>query len=202
MKNTARSIETMGRILSAAEELFLDRNYADVTVAGVAEAAQLTKGAVYHHYSSKQQLYLAMLHRDLAEKRRLHRQGVDLDGTCAERLRHLTHVFLSLPKNKRNLITLVRRDVNIFSGQTRDDLVQAYQQALPDLVEQILRDGIRDGELIPGDPRLLAWHFVALVEVLLTPYSDRCFARDEDKLNYVMSLFLDGCSRERQGEKR
>ena len=192
----------MARILAAAEDLFLERNYADVTVAQVAEAAQLTKGAVYHHFSSKEQLYLAMLHNDLAEKRRVYRQGVDLEGTTAERLRRLTGAFLALPKKKRKLISLVRRDVNIFTDPIRSELVRAYQAALPDLVEQIIRDGVREGELIPCDPRLLAWHFVALVEILLTPYADRCLVRDEDKLNHVLSLFLDGCSRERQGDKR
>ncbi len=203
MVRDGRSKETITRILAAAEELFLARNYADVTVSQVAEAAQLTKGAVYHHFSSKEELYLAMLHNDLAEKRRLHRQaGVELAGSCAERLRHLTAAFLSLPDHKRHLIGLVRRDINIFPVAVRDELVRAYQQALPDLVEEILRDGVRDGELIPGDPRLLAWQFVALVEVLLTPYAEQRFTHDEDKLNYVLSLFFHGCLRNPMGEEQ
>ena len=187
---------TVAKILAASEGLFFDRAYADVTVDQVAEAAALTKGAVYHHFSSKEQLYLAMLHRDLEEKRQIHQRAVDLEGTCEQRLRRLTQDFLMLPKHKRNLIGLVRRDVNVFDAATRDKLVMAYQQALPDLIERILRDGIRDREVIPSDPRILAWQFVALFEVMLTPYADQRFACDEDKLNHVMSLFFGGCSRE------
>jgi AcrR family transcriptional regulator len=195
--------ETVTRILSSAEELFLERNYADVTVSQVAEAAGLTKGAVYHYFPSKEKLYLAMLHNDLAQKSRLYRQqALEIDGSCAERLRHLTRAFLSLPETKRRLIGLVRRDVNIFPPQLRDELVRAYQQALPDLVEEIIRDGVRDGELMPCDPRLLAWQFVALVEVVLTPYAKQRFACDDDKLNYVLSMFLNGCARERNGDRR
>ena len=44
---------------------------------------------------------------------------------------------------------------------------------------------------------LLAWQFVALVEVLLTPYAEQRFTLDEDKVNYVVRIFLDGCSRQR-----
>jgi AcrR family transcriptional regulator len=195
--------ETVTRILSSAEELFLERNYADVTVSQVAEAAGLTKGAVYHYFPSKEKLYLAMLHNDLAQKSRLYRQqALEIGGSCAERLRHLTRAFLSLPETKRRLIGLVRRDVNIFPPQLRDELVRAYQQALPDLVEEIIRDGVRDGELMPCDPRLLAWQFVALVEVVLTPYAKQRFACDDDKLNYVLSMFLNGCARERNGDRR
>jgi AcrR family transcriptional regulator len=194
--------ETVTRILSSAEELFLERNYADVTVSQVAEAAGLTKGAVYHYFPSKEKLYLAMLHNDLAQKSRLYRQqALEIGGSCAERLRHLTRAFLSLPETKRRLIGLVRRDVNIFPPPLRDELVRAYQQALPDLVEEIIRDGVRDGELMPCDPRLLAWQFVALVEVVLTPYAKQRFACDDDKLNYVLSMFLNGCARERNGDQ-
>lgn len=195
-----RTHDTAARILAAAEALFLRRNYADVTVDQVAAAAGLTKGAVYHHFLSKEQLYLAMLHHDLAEKRTLwRRMAVDFAGSVAERLRRLTRAFLELPEGKRRLIGLVRRDINIFPDPIRADLVRAYQQALPGQVEQILRDGIRNGEIVPCDPRLLSWQFVAFVEMLLTPYAEGRFACDEDRLNYVMSLFMSGCARTPRG---
>jgi AcrR family transcriptional regulator len=193
-----KNAATVQRILTAAETLFLERNYADVTVSQVAAAAALTKGAVYHYFPSKEKLYLGMLYSDFEEKIRLYRrQAIELEGSCADRLRHLTGAFLSLPERKRNLIGLVRRDSDIFPPKIRAELIHAYQRALPDLVEEILRDGIRDGEIIPCDPRLLAWHFVATVEVLLTPDADQRFACDDDKLNYVLALFLGGCSRKK-----
>jgi|TARA_B100000953_G_scaffold238989_1_gene200514 AcrR family transcriptional regulator len=193
-----KSKKTVERILSAAERLFLERNYADVTVTQVAEAADLTKGAVYHHFPSKEQLYMAMLYKDFAEKNRLYRHvAVNYEGSCEERLQRLTRAFFSLPERKRRLISLVRRDINIFPDTLRDELVRKYQAALPDLIEEIIRDGVRDGLLVPGDPRLLAWQFVALVEVLLTPYAEQRFTLDEDKVNYVVRIFLDGCSRQR-----
>lgn len=188
-------------MLSAAEELFVARAYSDVTIDEIAAAANVTKGAVYHHFSSKEELYLAMLHEDLSHKRNLFLEAARLSGSCEARLRQLTQDFLSLPETKRNLIALVRRDINIVKAEAREALVQAYQQALPDQVEQIIRDGVRDREIVPSDPRLLAWHFVALVEVILTPYAGKRFACDEDKINHVMSLFLGGCSRTRSEEK-
>jgi len=62
-----RSAATQARIIRAARELFLERNFADVTMDQIADRAAATKGAVYHHYSSKEQLYLEMLHADFAE---------------------------------------------------------------------------------------------------------------------------------------
>lgn len=188
---------TAARILSAAAELFVVGAYADVTVDQVAEAAHLTKGAVYHHFRTKEALYVAMIHRDLARKGRLLHRAVDFEGTSRDRLRALTRAFLALPPTERLLLQLIRRDAKSFAEPVRSELVRAYQTALPDLVEGVVRAGIRDGELVPADPRLLAWQFIANVEVLLTPYADQRFDCDDDKLNHVMSLFLNGCARTR-----
>ncbi|RLB45563.1 MAG: hypothetical protein DRJ42_29645 [Deltaproteobacteria bacterium] len=193
----SRENPTAGRILAAAAEAFVAGTYADVTVDQVAEAAEVTKGAVYHHFRTKEALYVAMIHRDLARKRGMLFEAIDFEGTSQDRLRALTGVFLALPTTERQLMQLIRRDANSFSGPVRGELVRAYQEALPALVEGVIRDGIGRGELVPADPRLLAWQFIANVEVLLTPYAEQRFACDDDKLNHVMSLFLNGCARMR-----
>ena len=124
-------------------------------------------------------LYLAMMHADLEEKKALLRAAVESRGTCRERLRRLTQIFLELPREKRDLIKLVR----------------AYQAALPEQIEIILRDGIRDGELAPADPRLLAWLNVALVEVVLTRYAESVLQSPENVLDFVTNLFFNGAGR-------
>lgn len=184
---------TADRIRAAAAELFVHRSYADVTIDQVAEAAEVTKGAVYHHFSSKELLYFDVLLGDLARKRKLHETAARLGASCRERLRSLTAAFLALPDLERRLIQLVRRDANTFAPESRARLVDAYQAAVPAPIEAILRDGVRDGEIVPCDPRLLAWQFVAMVEVLLTDYATERFGSDEDRLNYVMNVFFRGC---------
>lgn len=196
-----RSAETVSRLLAAAGKLFLERNYADVTMDQVAAAAEVTKGALYHHFSGKEELYLALLHRDLAEKRALFQRAVDSPGSCRERLHRLTQDFLDLPRERRQLIRLVRRDINVFQEPARSELVRAYQAALPAQVEAILRDGIRDGELAAADARLLSWDFVALVEVSLSPYADQVHPRDEDRLDHVLNLFFGGAAAPRSDHR-
>jgi AcrR family transcriptional regulator len=191
----AKSESTIAAILSAAEKLFLARNYADVSMDDIARAAGVTKGALYHHFASKKALYLAMMHADLKEKQARMRSGVELHGACRERLRQLTESFLQQPPEKRNLIKLVRRDINTFKGATRDRLVRAYQATLPEQVEVILRDGIRDGELAAADPRLLSWMYVAIVEVALTSYAEGVLGNNGQMLDFVLNLFFRGAGK-------
>lgn len=195
-----KSEATAARILAAARGLFVAGNYADVTTDMIARAADVTKGGLYHHFPSKEQLYVTMMLVDLAEKRALFEQAVATPGSCRERLARLTRDFLELPEEQRELTRLVRRDINIFTGDDRELLVRAYQEALPKRVEEIISDGIRDGELAPGDARILSWSFVALVEVVIGTYADRVVGSTEDRLRHVLALFFEGSGTRRDGE--
>jgi AcrR family transcriptional regulator len=183
---------TSKRLLLAAQELFLERNYADVTMDQICSATEVTKGALYHHFSGKEELYLAMLHQDLAAKRELFAQAVAMEGSCKQRLHKLTGDFLGLPAVNRGLITLVRRDINIFPQEVRAELVRLYQSALPEQVQAILEDGMAAGEIVRTDSRLRSWEFVALVEVTLSPYAEQVLPTVESKLNHVLDVFFQG----------
>jgi AcrR family transcriptional regulator len=188
----AKSETTIANILQAAQKLFLAKNYAEVTMADIAVEAEVTKGALYHHFASKEALYLAMMLAEMAEKQALMAEAVASQGSCCERLHRLTLNFFNLPDEKRKIMKLVRRDINIFKDPMRNSLIRAYQAALPNQVETIIRDGIETGELTEADPRLLAWQYVAMVEVVLTDYAQQTLGNREDMADYVLSLFFKG----------
>lgn len=189
-----RSEATVARIIATAKSLFVSRSYADVTIDMIAQAAEVAKGGLYHHFASKEQLYITMMLDDLERKEQLFAEAVSASGTCRERLAKLTGDFLELPSEERELTHLVRRDVNSFSGNERKTLVHAYQRALPDQVEIIIRDGIRDGELAPGDARILSWSYVALVEVIISDYAGNVFSNADAGLDHVIGLFFQGAA--------
>ncbi len=54
-------------ILAAAEALFLDRGYGGTTVAAIADGAGVSTNVVYWYFSSKDDLFVAVLDRHLVE---------------------------------------------------------------------------------------------------------------------------------------
>ena len=52
---------TRERLLAEARRLFRERGYAATSLEQVAEAAQVTKGAIYGHFSSKEDLLLSAI---------------------------------------------------------------------------------------------------------------------------------------------
>ena len=61
-----RTEATRSALLKAARELFAERGYAAVPAEEVARAAGVTRGALYHHFADKKDLFRA-LHESLEE---------------------------------------------------------------------------------------------------------------------------------------
>ncbi|HEV2362792.1 MAG TPA: TetR/AcrR family transcriptional regulator [Caulobacteraceae bacterium] len=73
VRQAARREATRGAILVAAERLFGQTGFAGVSVDDIAAAAGVAKGAVYHHFASKEALFEAVFERAAAElQQRVH----------------------------------------------------------------------------------------------------------------------------------
>src|SRR5690606_30840589 len=123
----SKSKQTIQTILEAARSLFIEKNYADVTIADIVSKAEISKGALYHHFSGKEDLYLKMMHHFLEEVQASTEAVAENSvGSCRERLRESTLNFLQLHDDLLAVLRLVRRDINIFGDPMRTELIRAY----------------------------------------------------------------------------
>ena len=58
---------TVGALVDAARELFAQDGFAATSLDAVAARANVTKGAVYHHFDGKRQLFEAVFAREVAK---------------------------------------------------------------------------------------------------------------------------------------
>lgn len=89
------ALETRNAILDAAEIVFLERGVSHTSLAEIASAAGVTRGAVYWHFANKADLFDALIKRvfDPLEARLLELQS-SVDDNPIDRLRSLTLYFL------------------------------------------------------------------------------------------------------------
>ena len=57
------ALETREQLIDAAERVFRERGVGHASLAEVADAAGVARGAIYHHFASKAELFEAMLAR-------------------------------------------------------------------------------------------------------------------------------------------
>jgi len=58
--NAERSAATRGRLIEVARELFTTRGYVNVATEEIVRKADVTRGALYHHFSDKRDLFRAV----------------------------------------------------------------------------------------------------------------------------------------------
>ncbi len=56
--------ETKRRITDKAKQLFIRKGFGAVSMNEVCEAAEVSKGSLYHHFKSKDELFLQVLEED------------------------------------------------------------------------------------------------------------------------------------------
>lgn len=103
--------DSTARILAAAEDLFSEHGYDAVSMSDIALRAGVCKSNVFHHFSSKDALYFAVLNDarqaffELIDK--LH----DSEGTIAERLGKFAELHLHRIVELGKISRLVLRDL-------------------------------------------------------------------------------------------
>lgn len=85
VEQRSRPLSTKERLLEQAARLFAERGYAGVSLEDIAQAAGFTKGAVYSHFGSKEQTFLAALRAEIAALAALrHRSARPDEGSDAD----------------------------------------------------------------------------------------------------------------------
>jgi len=154
---SASGPDAIGRILAAAKDLFAEAGFDSVSMNAIAERAGVCKANVFHHFKSKNALYLEVLKTACSESRPQIDQLGSGSGTLVERLRDFSQSHLANILRDEKLSRLVQRDL-LENGPERgkEFAEQVFGQNFASLVE-ILRTGQKKGELRKGiDPAMLA----------------------------------------------
>jgi len=150
------------QILEAALACFASRGLNAATIDDVARAAGLSKGAVYHHFASKQEIFLALA--DAYEEAIFGEWKRSDDLPALEALRHAGEFALAKLAGSRALVGVWTEFLRDKSARRR--LARVYRRSRALLAEQ-LRCGIANGELADCDVESTAAGLTALVEGLL-----------------------------------
>lgn len=158
---------TEERILEAAQRLFLEKGYDRTTIQDIVnELGGLTKGAVYHHFKSKEEIldkvgdqlffqnnpFEAVKQRkDLNGLEKL-REAVRLNQSDTSRTQ-LTIQMLPLHKNPHLLV----------------EMIDSNRRVLTPYVLELLEEGNRDGSLHTEYPKEIAELLPLLTSLWLMP---------------------------------
>ena len=163
-----RSQETRQRLLEAATRLFSQQGYDATGVAEICANAGVSKGAFYHHFESKQAVFLALLEDWLARLdaafTTVRQDSSDVPQAVVRMADMAGGVLASSGVQISIMLEFwmqAYRDPQVWEAAAAP--YQRYQQYFAAMVEE----GVRQGSLRPVDPQLAARILVSLAMGLL-----------------------------------
>lgn len=160
--------QTITRILDTASRLFLQHGYEKTTLQDIIDATKLSKGAIYHHFASKEAILIAVVDRigernsavlaEIRDKKWL---------TGAEKLRELfrTSMTLSFQGGIIHMMPYLIDNPQFLTLQAKS----IFEEAAPHYVLPILNEGIADGSIQADHPAELSEVLILLADIWLHP---------------------------------
>jgi TetR/AcrR family transcriptional repressor of mexJK operon len=187
-------------VLDVATDYFLAHGYQGASINAMARSSGISKESIYRYFSSKKQLFEAVICRELAEYQAGVRSALSAEKTMdlREALINIAETVLEVATTDR---TLALRRLIFDEARRSPDVGQHYYKIGPEYaftaVEEIFRSHPSESDF---DPAILSRHFLALVawrpilerECALGPAPSRAQirARVEPTVRDFMKAFL------------
>jgi TetR/AcrR family transcriptional regulator, cholesterol catabolism regulator len=146
---------TRRAILDSALALFEANGYHATSVQAVADDADVTKGAFYHHFDSKDEL-VHIIHGELLDHMlREVREIIETVSGAEAQVRALIEVIVTSAVRHRSHVAVYYQERR-YLDDARFQVVRRKRDELMELKAGILRAGIEDGTFRDVDPTIVA----------------------------------------------
>lgn len=160
--------ETVRRILETAARLFAEKGYDKTSLQDIIDETKLSKGAIYHHFASKEEIFIKICDRIGEEN------ANDLAKVCnnsslngAQKLKEIFRAAVNAPNQLQvlDMIPYLIDSPKFLAIQLRT----LYDEVVPFYIQPILEEGMKDGSIQAEHPKALAEVIIILSNIWLHP---------------------------------
>lgn len=162
-----KSVRKKQFILKKAREVFAERGYKDVTMKDIVDACQISRGGLYLYFDSTKEIFLEVLNTKDDGEENVFAKALDENATSADLL------ALFLQEQKRELCnqdgSLTVAMYEFFFANKMDkseNMMHAQFDNAVRVIEKLIADGVKSGELVCDDPKGAARNMMYVLEGL------------------------------------
>jgi TetR/AcrR family transcriptional repressor of nem operon len=166
-----RTSDAKNKILTAAQSLIEQRGYSALGVAEICKTAGVPKGSFYYFFESKETLALTVIDEHWSAERREWEQALNGDAEPLQRLRRL---FEAMETRQRagqedcgSVLGCMYGNLSLEMSTQADAVrqrLQAIFEAQVEMVDAVVAEAQRRGEVSVADTRAVARSVVAQLE--------------------------------------
>lgn len=191
--------ETRNRILDAAEHLFSERGVSRTSLEDIAQAANVTRGAIYWHFKDKRDLFAAMVDRVTLPMEAMVARASDeqvedpIASLKACAIGALKRTATD-PQCRRVFDVVTHKCEYLGEMAGLNNRMSAVQKGCVDRAEQTIRNAIKQGQLPASvNPRLAAVGLDAMLYGLISNWlANPAYLPLERHAEAMIDLYIDG----------
>lgn len=199
-KTTDEAEITRQRILDSAMSVFIKSGYSNARLEDIAASAGVTRGAVYHHFGGKPEVYTALVNERFKEATAVFSEIMKGDGTPSEKLRALIAETLSLLENSEEYRKV--QELVLFRTAYVPELEDGMQYKIKSTngtvsyIEELIKSGKESGEFKKSlDPHAAAIAAVGLFSGVSTLWLlDSSMFSAKGYAESIADIFIKGIS--------
>jgi AcrR family transcriptional regulator len=182
------------RILDAAASVFARRGFDQARMDDVAGEAGVSKGGLYLHFKSKEELFDALVGYVVGLETRKLARAREAQGSVEERLVGFFHEYAQDMVAMEKFLPII---MEVYARATRSAtirrMVQRYVDALVADLSPLIAEGVEKGEFRKVDPDEVAIQLISLLEGLALLWGlQPDFKRMPELADGGVRLLLDG----------
>ena len=161
--------ETYELILDVSTRLFFEKGYEKTSLQDIInELGGLTKGAIYYHFKSKEEILIAVVGRYTSENGKIMSQIRDDDSLSGkEKIEKMFRVSANNPNQKK--VFSVTPNLMDNPKLLMYYLKMVEEEIVPDYIVPIIKEGAKDGSIKTDYPEELADLILILTDVWINP---------------------------------
>ena len=169
MARNAHPEVTRNRILDAAQQLFITKGYEHTSIQNIVdELGDLSKGAIYHHFKSKEDILEELINRDNDVQDDFNESVMGRsDLTALEKFRILWRYSITAQDH----VQIMRAAMPMLSDPVSFAAnMRIWSKHLPERFLPLIEEGVKDGSIPTAYPREAAELLSLLPNYWLMPY--------------------------------
>ncbi len=180
--------QTLEQILSVSARLFIDKGYEKTSVQDIIEALGMSKGAIYHHFKSKEEILDAVMNRQFsytAQMMNVLIQNTQAANAREKLIRILENVVADQDAHSLNrvLSTQIKNPQFVVTGMKEGVNKDAS------IIAAILLEGKVDGSISIDYPTECAEVFMLLVNIWINPVLfERSLSETVNRLKFLQHM--------------
>ena len=189
-------------IIRAARDLFILKGYHDTTLDEIALHAELGKGTIYNYFSSKEELFLAIIDKLTTEMIQLAKTSIAMTaGGAKEKLSAYARAMITHSYENSDLYHMVMREIHRLDDEQKTARLKTLKTGIKDvwiILKSALTVEMKKGKIKMDDPLKMAALFDSMIHFYHFEQFERNQSLNNDKIDktvtFIISVFFDGIS--------